>query len=574
MNDIVWLTMRRMRRPLILLILIYFLSVMVLVLLPGMDDQGQPFYMSFLDASYFIVILSTTIGLGELPFPFTDAQRLVVFLIIFPNVVAWLYAIGTILGLFLDPDFKAVLRRSQFTRQVRWLGEPFYLVCGFGNTGSLVVRGLLRRGLQAVVLERDADKVNRMTLDDAYSHIPALACETTDRRNLELGGIAHPNCQGVIVTTNEDHANLTIAITVKLLRPGLPVYARSESERVGDNMVSFGTDYVVNPYAIFAERLFLALSSPIKYLVQDWLISVPGTRLRRLLKPPRGRYIVCGAGRFGSRMIEQLDGSGVEYTVVEVHPERLEKYPGGVLGRGTEAETLEAAGIMDAAGIIAGTGDDIDNLSIVMTALALNSRLFVVARQEKQVNGALFDASNADLVAKRSLIVARRMLAVATTPLLQAFLQHLVAQPDAFAERVAGALEDILEGRSPSLWVADLSGLQSEGIKAACESGIALDLGHLTRNARSADAEQLACLCLVLERGAQRIFMPESDMTLLEGDRLLFAGRGNARREMDRALADPVLLMDAATVNPLPRTAIWRWLASRRSAAPDAKTES
>ena len=64
----------------------------------------------------------------------------------------------------------------------------------------------------------------------------------------------------------------------------------------------------------------------------------------------------------------------------------------------------------DAVGIIAGTGDDMDNLSIIMTALELNPDLFVVARQENPQNDELFDASGAHLVARRSLIVARRIL--------------------------------------------------------------------------------------------------------------------------------------------------------------------
>jgi len=564
MNDIVWLTMRRLRTPLIVMILAYFLSVVAMVLVPGVDQLGQPTRVTFLEAAYFVAILSTTIGFGEVPNPFTDAQRLLVFLIIFPNVVAWLYSIGTILGLFLDSEFKAVLRRARFARRVRGLGEPFYIVCGFGNSGSMIVRGLLNRGLQAVVLERSEDSVYRMILADEFSHVPALACDVTDRNNLELAGLHRASCQGVIATTNHDLANLTIAITSKLLRPHLPVFARSESEAVSDNLASFGTDHVVNPYAIFAERLFLALSSPIKYLVQDWLISVPGSALRELLEPPRGRWIVCGAGRFGTRMVAQLERSGLPFTVVETDPDRLEPYPGGVLGRGTEAPTLQEAGIADAVGIIAGTGDDIDNLSIVMTALALNPRLFVVARQELQVNEVLFDACGAKLVARRGLIVARRMLAVTTTPLLPVFLDHLIRQSDEFAERAAARLRAVLAGRSPSLWGVKLDDPLNVGVRTAHEAGIDLRLGHLSRNLRREEDEQLACVCLVLERGAERVFLPGDDYPLRGDDRLLYAGRGLARREMLRMLGDPVWLMNAATGEPWPRSAVWRLFGRRR----------
>lgn len=563
MNDIVWLTMRRMRSPLIILILVYFLSVFAMVSVTGMDDAGNPVHLSYLDAAYFVAIMSTTIGFGEVPYTFTEAQRLLVFILLLPNVVAWLYSIGTILGLFLDPQVRAVLQRSRFAQRVRWLREPFYIICGFGNTGSMVVSGLLHRGLHAVVLEREPATVQRLLMNDQYERVPALAAEPSDRPHLELAGLQHPNCRGVIATTNEDHANLKIAITAKLLRPGLPVLARSESRRVTDNMNSFGTDFTIDPYLIFAERFFLALSSPVKYLVQDWLISVPGSELREALNPPSGRWIVCGAGRFGSRMLDQLEASGLPFTVIDVHPERLEKYQNSIIGRGTEAHTLIEAGIHDAVGIIAGSGDDVDNLSVIMTALELNRRVFVVARQERNENNVLFDASGAHLVARRSLIVARRILAIVTTPLLQTFLQHLVISNNEFAERTAARLRTGLRGKAPSLWVVDLLDDSAEALRLARQNNIGLKLTHIVQNTLSVGAENPPCVCLVLERGAQRVFLPELDYDLLEGDRLLFAGRGATRRKMLRGLMDPNSLLGFSPDKQLPSGIVWRWLKSK-----------
>ena len=154
-QDIVWLTMRRLRSPLITLILVFFVSVTVLVAIPGIDDQGKVYHLTFGQAVYFVAYMSTTIGFGEIPYAFTDQQRLVVTFLIFPNVIAWLYSIGAILGLFLDDQFKALVARNRFERKVRWIGkprplvdllqprrghvrqgEPFYLLCGFGSTGA------------------------------------------------------------------------------------------------------------------------------------------------------------------------------------------------------------------------------------------------------------------------------------------------------------------------------------------------------------------------------------------------------------------------------------------------------
>ena len=563
MNDTVWLTLRRMRTPLIILIIIYSLSVFGLWLIPGRDEAGQPYALTILDAAYFVAFMSTTIGFGEIPHPFTEAQRLYAYIIIFPNVIAWLYSIGTILALFIDPQFKAVLRRGRFAQRVRWLSAPFYIVCGFGSTGSMVTGGLDRRGLAAVVLEDQEDVLLRMSLRDEFAHVPTLTADVTDRRILEMAGLSKPECRGVIAVTNNDHANLTVAITVKLLRPGLPVLARCESEQTSGNMASFGTDYIINPYAIFAERLFLALSSPPKYLLQDWLISVPGSRLRGPLAPPVGRWIIAGLGRFGTPIARRLSEAGLPLTVIDVHPERLEGFEHAVLGRGTEAHTLEEAGIYDACGIIAGTGDDIDNLSIVMTARELKSDIFVVARQERQQNDELFDASGADLVARRGLIVARRILAIGTTPLLQPFLEYMVRQDDEFASRGLKLCERVLDGRAPSLWTVETDGSLGIGLRIARENGARIELRHLSHNSRSETGEHLDCVCLVVERGASRIFLPPEDHELIEGDCLLFAGRESARREILWALGTPDALLAFATGQHLASGSVGRWIQKR-----------
>jgi len=425
----------------------------------------------------------------------------------------------------------------------------------------MIVRGLLKRGISAVILEREQSIIHSMALEDDISHIPALAGDVTDRRLLELAGLHNKKCLGIMAITNEDHANLTIAITSKLLRPELMVLARSETRRVSANMASFGTEVRIDPYTIFAERLYLALTSPTKYLVQDWLISVPGSELRTEMNPPSGRWIVAGLGRFGSRIAPQLERAGLPYTVIDVHPDRVKNREGAVLGRGTEADTLMQAGVKDAVGIIAGTGDDIDNLSIIMTALELNPDLFVVGRQEIQQNDELFDSSGADLVARRSLIVARRILAMATTPLLRVFLSHLVNEEESFAEIVKTRLDNVLRGRAPNLWMEELSSATASAILAAARENVEIRLEHIAYNLRTENPEKLDCACLLLERGASRLFLPGPQQELLQGDRLLFAGRGSARRLMSWTLTDPNSLISFATGRQHPRGAIGRWLA-------------
>ncbi|MCF6262284.1 MAG: NAD-binding protein [Xanthomonadales bacterium] len=568
MNDILWLTMRRMRLPLILLLLVFGFSMFGMMLIPGLDNEGNVYYLNFLEAAYFVAFMSTTIGFGEIPYAFTNAQRLFVFSIIYLNVATWLYSVGAILGLFLDARFRAELARARFSRRVSWIGEPFYIICGIGDTGEQILHGLNQRGLHASIIELREERIHNLELNSVMSKFPMLSADAGDKDSLLQAGLKNHNCLGVITTTNDDHTNLKIAITSKLLRPKLTVLARCESEVIAANMVSFNTDYVIDPYVIFAERLGLATRSSVKYLVQDWLIAVPGAKLRKEMPLPNGRWIICGLGRFGSKVAQQMQQAGIGITVIDVREHLLKDYPSAVHGRGTQAETLKSAGIADAVGIIAGTGDDVDNLSIIMTARAINPDLFFIARQEKSDNSALFEKAKIKLIARRSHIVARRILALVTTPLLRPFLEFMLHQKDSWAERLAHQLEPVLKGYAPNLWLLDINGINSAGVQVCSKFDIKVKIANLSHNSRVHNEQNLSSICLVLERGGQRIFLPEDEHEIKEGDRLLFAGRSRARREMFWTLSDPNRLLSHAAGVDLPRGAVWRWWYKKRQQKP------
>ena len=76
MSDILFLILRRLRAPLITLIAVYGISIGGLALIPGLDAAGHPGRMSIFHAFYVISYTATTIGFGEIPQPFTDAQRM------------------------------------------------------------------------------------------------------------------------------------------------------------------------------------------------------------------------------------------------------------------------------------------------------------------------------------------------------------------------------------------------------------------------------------------------------------------------------------------------------------------
>ncbi|HWS12656.1 MAG TPA: NAD-binding protein, partial [Rhodocyclaceae bacterium] len=391
MNSIFFLVLRRMRAPLIVLIGIYAVSVLGLTLVPGVDGEGKPAPpMSFFHAFYFISYTATTIGFGEIPNAFSDGQRLWVTFSIYLTVVGWSYSLVTLLALLQDKSFQNTLVASRFARRVKRINVPFYLVCGCGETGGLICHSLDLLGQAFVVLEKDELRVQELDLEDFKTDTPALAADARLPANLLLAGLGHPKCAGVLAVTNDEDANLAVAIAVRLVKPDLPVLARARSPLVTANMASFGTHHIINPFERFAEYLALAAAAPERFRLIEILTGLPGTPLPEPHRPPRGRWIVCGYGRFGKAIVRHLAPTGIVTTVID--PEGNGPDGAGVRGLGTEAATLVAAGVREASGIVAGSDSDVNNLSIAMTAKELNRGLFVVTRQNQAANNVLFEA--------------------------------------------------------------------------------------------------------------------------------------------------------------------------------------
>ncbi len=271
MQHIIYLVLRRMRTPLIVLVCVYALSVLGFILIPGLDDHGQPYRMDLFHAFYFVSFMGSTIGFGEIPYPFTDGQRLWTLFTIYATVVAWLYAIGTMIALIQTPMLRASFATSAFTRRVRRIKEPFYLICGYGDTGRLLVHALSDLDIRCVVVDYNQDRINELELEDFLTQVVSLFGDASDPAVLQYAGLSHPKCVGVVAVTRSDEVNLKIAIAAKLKNSDRKVFCWAENHDTGANMESFSTDHVINPYDTFAHHLSTALGAPSQYLLREWL---------------------------------------------------------------------------------------------------------------------------------------------------------------------------------------------------------------------------------------------------------------------------------------------------------------
>jgi voltage-gated potassium channel len=568
MDNIVYLIMRRMRVPLLVLIGAYAVSMAGMVLIPAQDAAGNPVPLSFFHAFYFVSYMSTTIGFGELPNEFTDAQRIWVSFCVFATVAVWLYAIGTLIALLQDTTFQRAITERRFRRRVQRLRDPFFLVCGYGQTGTALVRSLTDRHQHAVVIDIDPERLNVLKLDNQREYVPSLCADAREPGSLKAAGLQHPLCKGVLALTNVNEANLKIAIAAKLMHPDIQVICRADSHEVEANMASFGTDHIYDPFDTFALDMAVAIQAPCLTLLSKWLSGFEGEPLAAPIYPPaKGRWVLCGYGRFGKAMYRHLIEQGLQLGVIEALPHITGMPKEGVIhGRGTEAVTLEQAGIHDAVGLVAGTDNDADNLSIIMTALQLQPSLFVVARQNHRHNQVLFDRVGAHVVMLPSSIIANRIRVRLSTPLLSEFTTYARCQEDSWACELVSRISAFVDDSVPHVWEIHIDELQAPALCDADRRGISVTLEHLLRDPRDRH-ERLPIIVLLVLHNDSRTSLPDAEQFIHAGDRLLLCGAPDASRIMGWTMRNMNVLHYVLTGDTSPGGLVWRWLARRRASA-------
>ncbi len=535
-----------------------------MTLIPGVDPNGEPWRMSFFHAFYFVSFMGTTIGFGEIPYPFTDTQRAWVLVCIYTSVISWLYGIGTLLRLLQDETFRNAVSQRAFKLSIKRLHRPFYIICGYGETGQLISRGLADLDLKSVIIDRDSERTHMIELEDLRTVPIVLTADITEPQNLVAAGINHAHCKGIIAVTQDDHTNLKIAVASKLVNPRVPVICRSEIEDEANNMASFGTDAIINPYTTFGRRLKLLTQNPELHRIHNWFINQhSSTYIDSKISEnglPAGKWVICGYGRFGKAVKDYTGGDAIDTVIVDVDPIASKAPVGTIVGRGTEAQTLIDAGIEDAVVVVAASDDDANNLSILITARQLNPKLVTIGRVSREPNHQLFIHAKCDYIMRRDQIVASEVLTTISRPLVVKFLQYSSSLSPEDTEVLVKQICLVAHNEDPITWRLIIDEKNAPALVRFLNTERSLKVGDISSNPTFPNSDSIPLLLL---RGGMSHLLPTNDMHLKLGDQLLFCGRRDETL-LAQHMRDNVELVDTL-INKNPHDIpLLRWLRRRR----------
>ena len=563
MGHVFYLLLRRLRAPIITIIVIYAVSILGFVLIPGVDDQGNPWRMDFFHAFYFVSFMGSTIGFGEIPFPFTTGQRVWTTMTIYSTVIGWLYSIGKIFSLFQDHSFNRLLKQNTFARNVRRLHDPFYLICGYGYTGKRLVHRLDADGIKTVVIDSNQHAIDELEADEVGLAVPGLCGDASDPDILNIAGIQRQNYVGVVALTNDDHTNLSVSIDSKLVNPERPVISRSQSKETTANLASFGTDSIIDPFETFAEYLVKSLTDPYKHIINDLIFNPHHKVWASPHQDTTGRWVVCGYGRFGRTLEKKFQEYNIPITFIEADPKQRDAPDGTILGVGTEEETLRQADIEDATGVVAGTPDDADNLSIIITARNIKPDLITVARQNLASNKPVFRAANVNMIMEPVRIIADEIFIQIKTPLMIDFIYLLREKDEEWARELLLRISKIIEDQPLDAWAYTVNQEDCPAIHDSLNNNRLVKLGNLCRDPRKRD-DGLPALPLLLIREDEHFLLPDQSIKLQRGDAILMCGQHHAQVFMNWTTHNHNVLLYIRTGIEAPGGLVWRWFSSRR----------
>ena len=166
-------------------------------------------------------------------------------------------------------------------------------------------------------------------------------------------------------------------------------------------------------------------------------------------------YIVCGAGNNGAHIVEELHATHRPMVVIEIDEERVlhlrEQYPDVAIlhGDATDDETLQAAGIARARGLVSNVREDSQNLLIVVQARFNHPKIMIVARVEDPGLNAKIERAGADFVVNSSRIGGLRLASQMIRPNTVTFLDRMMRgqDPSVRVDEIVVEKGSFLEGK-------------------------------------------------------------------------------------------------------------------------------
>ncbi|MEM7344215.1 MAG: potassium channel protein [Chloroflexota bacterium] len=181
----------------------------------------------------------------------------------------------------------------------------------------------------------------------------------------------------------------------------------------------------------------------------EFLNQIRTRRKRYILNQLHDHTIICGYGRMGRSLADELIARQAEIVVIDASPEVVETcQQSGIIaiqGSASDEAILFQAGIERAQSLVAATRTDAENVFIVLTARGLNPKLQIFARSNARATIPKLEIAGADQVISPYAITGQRIAQMLTKPNVIRFLDGFLD----FGDKQMTLEEFVVDENSP-----------------------------------------------------------------------------------------------------------------------------
>jgi voltage-gated potassium channel len=149
-------------------------------------------------------------------------------------------------------------------------------------------------------------------------------------------------------------------------------------------------------------------------------------KVQKIIDSLEGHYIICGYGRIGAVIAEELRREDLSVVILEKDPDLLFELEREnhlfLAGDATTDELLLAAGVQRAKGLFACVSQDAENVYITLSSRQFNTDLTIIARADRPESVAKLERAGADRVLTPHQIGGKRIAQVMLRPTVTDFM--------------------------------------------------------------------------------------------------------------------------------------------------------
>ena len=262
------------------------LGILVVAATMGFHTLAQ--HASWLDSLYMVVISLTGVGYAEV----VDTSRSPLLRsfnigVLVVGVSMMLYVLSLATAFFVEGNFGSLIRRRRMERRIAGF-DKHVVVCGAGETGTLVLEELGKSGASVAVIDLKPERLAALTDKPTLATVVG---DATDLDTIERAGLVRASC--IVSALPHEKDNLIVTVLVRQKNPDIRIVARHVDPAMADRFRKAGADATVSPTAIGGMRMASEAVRPHVVGFLDQMLKEQGSpvRIAEIRVPDGSRWL-------------------------------------------------------------------------------------------------------------------------------------------------------------------------------------------------------------------------------------------------------------------------------------------